>query len=154
MKALTLTQPWATLVAVGAKRLETRSWYTRHRGWMAIHAAKGFPRWAKDMCLEPAFAEELGPNNLPTGVVLATCRLISCIPTEELQENRVIELDSLTAWHFGLVKTHFVMTDEERRFGDYSPGRWAWLLADVTRLNEPMPAKGSMGLWEWEKREQ
>ena len=42
MKALTLTQPWATLIAVGAKRIETRSWGTSYRGRIAIHAAKGF----------------------------------------------------------------------------------------------------------------
>ena len=43
MKALTLTQPWASLVAIGAKRIETRSWSTPYRGLLAIHAAKGFP---------------------------------------------------------------------------------------------------------------
>ena len=48
MKALTLTQPWATLVAIGAKRIETRSWRTSYRGPLAIHAAKGFPKWARE----------------------------------------------------------------------------------------------------------
>jgi activating signal cointegrator 1 len=48
MKAITLTQPWATLVAIGAKRIETRSWPTNYRGPLAIHAAKGFPKWAKE----------------------------------------------------------------------------------------------------------
>lgn len=112
MKALTLTQPWATLVALGAKRIETRSWSTPYRGTLAIHAAKGFPRWAKDACLEPEFAIELGSDVLPTGAVIATCRLISCLPTREL-------------------------------------GRWAWLLADVKLLPVPIPAKGALGLWDW-----
>jgi hypothetical protein len=44
MKALTLTQPWATLVAIGAKTIETRSWPTSYRGPLAIHAAKGYPK--------------------------------------------------------------------------------------------------------------
>jgi hypothetical protein len=35
-------------------------------------------------------------------------------------------------------------------FGDYSPGRWAWLLTDVQRLPEPVPAKGKQGWWFWE----
>lgn len=47
MKAITLTQPWATLVAIGAKRIETRSWATRYRGPLAIHAAKGIERGLK-----------------------------------------------------------------------------------------------------------
>lgn len=41
MKAVTLTQPWATLVAIGAKQIETRSWPTNYRGPLAIHAGKG-----------------------------------------------------------------------------------------------------------------
>ena len=40
-KALTIAQPWATLVAIGAKQIETRSWQTNYRGDIAIHAGKG-----------------------------------------------------------------------------------------------------------------
>ena len=39
MKALTLHQPWASLIAIGAKKIETRSWATSYRGPLAIHAA-------------------------------------------------------------------------------------------------------------------
>lgn len=144
MKSLTLTQPWATLVAIGAKRIHTRRWSIRYRGPLAIHAAKGFPRWARETCLEAEFAAELGPNPLPTGAVLATCRLVACIPTRELQQNRVIQMDPAARC------PDFVMTDLERLFGDYEPGRWAWLLADVKPLPEPVPAKGALGLWEWD----
>lgn len=55
MKGLTLTQPWATLVAIGAKRVETRSWSTNYRGPIAIHAAKGFPPEARALCDEEPF---------------------------------------------------------------------------------------------------
>ena len=48
MKALTLTQPWASLMELGQKEVETRSWYTGYRGELVIHAAKGFPKWAKE----------------------------------------------------------------------------------------------------------
>lgn len=141
---LTLTQPWATLVAIGAKRIETRSWRTPHRGSMAIHAAKGFPAWAKEVCKDPDFAIEIGPDPLPVGKVVATCRLISCIPTRELQQNRVIEVDPLAGCD------DFYLDDRERRLGDYAPGRWAWLLADVKPLPDPEPAKGGLGLWQWD----
>lgn len=143
IKALTLTQPWATLVAIGAKRIETRSWRTAYRGSLAIHAAKGFPKWASETCNYPEFARELGPDPLPLGAVIATARLISCIPTRELQQNRVIEVDYLAGC------SDFVLDDRERAFGDYSPGRWAWLLADAVQC-EPIPAKGSLSLWDWE----
>ena len=41
IKAITLLQPYAALVAIGAKTIETRSWYTPYRGPLAIHAGKG-----------------------------------------------------------------------------------------------------------------
>ena len=41
VRILTLWEPWATLMAIGAKRIETRSWATRYRGPLAIHAARG-----------------------------------------------------------------------------------------------------------------
>ena len=50
MKALSLTQSWATLVTIGAKKLETRSWPTYYRGPLLIHAAKGFPPAARAIC--------------------------------------------------------------------------------------------------------
>lgn len=40
MKVITLIQPWATLVALGEKKIETRSWSTNFRGRIAIHAGK------------------------------------------------------------------------------------------------------------------
>ncbi len=40
MKAITIHQPWASLIVVGAKRFETRSWETKYRGPIAIHASK------------------------------------------------------------------------------------------------------------------
>jgi hypothetical protein len=84
MKALTVAQPWATLIAIGAKRIETRSWTTRHRGPLAIHAAHAFPRIARDLARTSPFAEALAagraPLLLPRGVVVATCTLVDVLP--------------------------------------------------------------------------
>jgi hypothetical protein len=136
MKALTLTQPWATLVAIGAKRIETRSWRTSYRGPLAIHAAKGFPKWAREFTLEPVCYEiaRFGkPTNpaYPLGCILATCSLVACTLTSLAFEER--------------------LTARERAFGDYSPGRFAWILEDVKQLPEPIPAKGALQLWNWEE---
>ena len=35
-------------------------------------------------------------------------------------------------------------------FGDYSPGRWGWMLRDVRPLAVPVPARGQQGLWQVE----
>ncbi len=135
MKALSLTQPWAELVAIGAKRIETRSWSTSYRGQLAIHAAKGFPGWAKDFSRCIRLSVLFGPQyEYPRGVVLATCRLIACVRTEELLSKSVYAPD---------------MSEQEQMFGDYSEGRWGWMLADIKPLSKPIPAKGALGLWDW-----
>lgn len=131
MKALTLTQPWATLVATGKKRIETRSWRTGYRGPLAIHAAKGFPAAAR------RFAEHehtLGrlPSPIPFGAVLCIVRLTDCQPAEEA----IFDISAL-----------------ERLYGDYTygAGRWAWFLDDVKVFATPIPARGALGLWNWKE---
>lgn len=132
-KALSLTQPWATLVAIGAKRIETRSWSTNYRGPLAIHAAKGFPKWARETTYQRPFSSvmlqhDLRLVDLPLGAILATCTLADCVPTESIRGS---------------------LSENEVAFGDYSDGRWAWVLENVQVLPEPVPAKGSLGLWNW-----
>jgi hypothetical protein len=116
MKAISLTQPWATLVAIGAKRIETRSWATKYRGPIAIHAAKGFPAWCRDLCDTPPFrgvlrARYLGASDLPLGAVLAITDIIDCLPTRVVQNNI----------------TMFTDAPYELEFGDYCDGRFGFL---------------------------
>ena len=146
MKALSLTQPWASLVACGAKRIETRSWSTAYRGPLAIHAAMGFPAWARWVAFECRSHLELAGHtigeprgerdrlihDLPLGMVIATCRVVRCARTELIVSQ---------------------ISDQERAFGDYSSGRYAWMLADIVRLPEPIPVRGALGLWEWQELE-
>ncbi len=85
MKVLTLTQPWATLVAEGAKKIETRSWETLYRGPLAIHAAKGYPD--RGLRFDEPFYSALWRAGIkpdmpiPTGAIIAVCNLIDCVPT-------------------------------------------------------------------------
>jgi hypothetical protein len=149
MKALTLTQPWATLVSIGAKRIETRSWGTSYSGPLAIHAAKGFPKWARKFTTDPICYEAIkahsGPHPLedsgyPTGTVLATCRLVAVKLIVESPEALGLCAD---AWRM------LPPPEPEFSLGDYKPGRYAWILEDVRQFPEPIPAKGALGLWEW-----
>lgn len=137
MKALTLTQPWATLVAIGAKRIETRSWRTPYRGQLVIHAAVGFPSWARDTVRDdPCFSQALNQagfftwRDLPRGAIVATARLVGCHPTESIALDFSVPADVA-----------------EYAFGDFGEGRWGCFLQGVRRLTEPVPCKGALGLW-------
>ena len=144
MKTLTLTQPWATLVATGAKRIETRSWSTSYRGPLAIHAAKGYPRDARDVAtsarVRQVLAAHFGDSHFaadvfPVGRVLAVCRLMACVRTEILLLKAPYSAD---------------MTEQEQAFGNYDEGRFGWMLADIKPLPATEPAKGALGLWDWD----
>jgi activating signal cointegrator 1 len=142
VRAISLWQPWATLVAIGAKRIETRSWSTQYRGPLAIHATKAFPPIAQQYVETEPFwsrlrAARCHQYNLPRGVIVATCRLVDVVrirATEPraLSDGQPVEISL-----------------EELAFGDYKPGRYAWILGDVVRLEEPIPVRGGVGLWEW-----
>lgn len=140
MRSLTLIQPWATLIAIGAKRVETRSWRTSYRGPLVIHAGKKVERSCFD---HPVFRRVLqevnisSPDELPRGVALAVATLHACIPMEEVQHIPFREYHGGERWDF---------TEQERAFGDYSPGRYAWLLTDVKELHTPIPMKGALNL--------
>lgn len=131
---LSMTQPWASLVAIGAKHIETRSWSTQYRGLIAIHASKGFPKDAKELALEDhMFVEALekggiyGLDDLPLGAIIAVGKLDDVQPTSIFRGMGIGE--------------------RERHFGDFGPGRFGWMLSAVHALEEPIPAKGSLGLW-------
>lgn len=149
MKAITLTQPWASLVAMSAKRMETRSWGTLYRGPLAIHAAMKFPRDAKALCWRAPFADCLNAaglnsiDKIPLGAVLATTTLIDCVQMGGIVAQTPRQL--CRAYNVGYYP--------EGEFGDFAVGRWAWIFGPTTVLKPPIPAKGALGLWEWKGAE-
>lgn len=154
MKTLSVWQPWASLIAIGAKRIETRSWATRYRGPLAIHAANSFPKLARDLCGDDPFTFDLvkggymGPDTLPRGVVVAIVKLAECCLIKKDGLYRLIPgLKDPPKWFAQLP------VEPEISFGDYTPGRFAWILEDVIKLPEPIPAKGHQSLWNWEPPE-
>ncbi|HUV04672.1 MAG TPA: ASCH domain-containing protein [Armatimonadota bacterium] len=147
MKAITLWQPWASLIACGAKQIETRSWPTRYRGPLAIHAAKKSPNWIDDLMGEPSELREIcarylgfgdlngrSLHDLPSGVIVATCVLADCLSTQRPSI-------AFEPWSQQWL---------EEILGDFSPGRYAWTLAGITPLQIPVATTGARGLWEWQ----
>ena len=164
MKALTLTQPYAALVALGAKRIETRSWATTYRGRLAIHAAKGLQpvggkRGLVELVRSQPFASALFPGwhaadddatlrAFDFGAVVAICDLIDIVPTDELLLGSRMTIEIPTGETY-----QWELTSQEYAFGDYGPHRFGWLLANLRCLPAPIPAKGALGLWEWKQLE-
>lgn len=130
MKAISLHQPWATAIAFGFKTIETRSWATKYRGPIAIHAALCWKLYQSEFCrhvLEehPAVFEAM-KGNLDLGYVVATANLAHCLPTEQVKATQPLD----------------------RFFGNFDSGRFAWVLTDIKRLERPMRARGHQGFFE------
>ncbi len=121
MKALTVIQPWASFLAEGVKVWETRTWYTRYRGAVAIHAGMNRQHIDNANLYEP-----MADYDYPFGAIVAVGQLV---------EVRV-------AW---TVRPEISTLEET--LGDFSSGRYAWHFENVMKLHKPLPLKGKQGLW-------
>jgi activating signal cointegrator 1 len=138
LKAVTIWQPWAQLIALGLKRYETRSWPTSYRGQLLIHASK---KWGSDeivhygrlinmlACQFPGgYPGQLSfENALPLGKIVALCDLVEC-------------------WHCGVEPPPNVCRIESC-CGDFGLGRYAWQLENMIHIMPPIEARGAQGLW-------
>ena len=137
MKAITLWQPFGTLISIGAKKFETRGWQTNHRGPLAIHTAQRMPPRMWNLFWQDPFYKHLkdagvrDPAKLPRGAVVCIADLVDCIEVS-------------------LVKN---VPPDERAFGNWTPGRYAWRMENVRPLPTPIDAKGQQGLWDWKEPE-
>lgn len=130
MRAISLWQPWASAIALGTKRIETRHWSTAYRGPLAIHAAKKFDRDQREFASTERTLGRL-PAQLPLGAVVAVCRLTACLPSEDLLADRA----------------QFNLTAIEKLYGNYGDGRFGWILEDITALDAPIPYRGGQSFF-------
>ncbi|MGI4792011.1 MAG: hypothetical protein ACRYFS_24575 [Janthinobacterium lividum] len=158
MKAITLHQPFASFIPWGFKGPETRSWPCPPAligKRLAIHAAGSLPGYAKELCFTEPFSSVLGLHlrenqagdfylsevlkRLPLGCVIATCIVDRCVRTEDVRVVSRDYTDTPLLW----------VTEMEYAFGDYRPGRWAWVLRDIVPLPKPVPTRGFQRIWNW-----
>lgn len=132
MKALTIHQPFAQYLADDVKKYETRSWSTHYRGLVAIHAGK---TWNNDLKMQ---AKSLSDRyrSLPDigdtpvlGAILAIGLLEDCISSRVLRDR---------------------IDQTEAAVGNFANGRYGWKIKVIERFDNPIPAKGQQGLWEWD----
>lgn len=149
MKAITIQQPWATLIALGEKRFETRSRRTNIRGTIAIHAGKSIDRGACE--LEPIKStlakHGYTVDNLPTGAVIATVELIGSYRHYNTIDNGV-HIVRCPDNQYDFEKVHYI-NGQEKSFGWWGEGRHAWEMANIKQI-EPIPAKGQQGWWNFD----
>lgn len=128
--ALSLYQPYASLIAVGAKRFETRTWGTKFRGQVIIHASKTLEYDWHDAKFVAAMKEAGidNPAKLPLGAAIAVGELVGCYKTESVYPH---------------------ISETERMFGNYDAGRVAWEFKDMKLFLAPVPVRGQQFLWEW-----
>lgn len=159
-KALSLIQPWASLLVSGLKQCETRSWKTEYRGPLLIHASKRWNASLRDLCVREPFASALrkigidlpgmGPNGMPFGAIVGRVDLIDCFRIEcvvTAAETHPCFGHDGAATLFEIQKRLFV-TDLERAFGDYSPHRYAWFCVNADRFDTPIPCNGALNLFD------
>ena len=162
MKAITIWQPWASLIADGRKLYETRAYAPPGAligERIAIHA--GRHRSGANAIL----ARNWGMDDLPLGAVVCTARLVAAhhLVSEHVRAGRTPRplvrphgsegsrllatgWDSLHAEADPDCVGGWLTRDD---MDDYAAGRWAWRLLDVQVLDPPVPARGRQGWWEW-----
>jgi hypothetical protein len=124
IKCMSIWVPWAQLIMDGKKTTETRSWRTHCRGTIAIHAAMTVNATVRENCVKFGY----NVKAIPKGAVLGTANLYDCV---QFPDPRA----------------------PPDAYGDFTPGRWGWLLKDVVKFDPPIPIKGHQGLWNFEMPE-
>jgi len=129
MRALSVQQPWATLIAEGIKTIETRGWYTRQLGPLLICSMKTLPQ-EKDLILEdcfrrwdlPVYLRHIRIADLPLGMALAKTTIQDCRLMTRL--------------------------DEKAAMCECYKGAVAWVLGDTKKLPIPVRVTGKQGFFD------
>lgn len=129
MKVISIKEPFATLIAKGIKKIETRSWKTNYRGELFIHASG--KQLAKEFIKNDFVLDLIKNMDMNYGNIICKCNLVDCIYMDEgflnyINQNQI-----------------------EYNLGEYKLGRYAWIIKDVEPIY-PMPAKGRLNIWNFD----
>ena len=130
MRVLSIKEPFATLIKDGVKRIETRSWKTNYRGELYIHASLT----KKDITDRHELLELVKDKTFSYGYIICRCKLKDCVyMTKDFVED--------------IRNNHH----QEYICGIYTEGRYAWVLDEIEILDKPIPAKGKLGIWNYDE---
>lgn len=161
-KVLTLWQPWASLLAYGAKKIETRpkpTTWTAEKGTYLIHAASKWTKEQAEICIQEPFKsalmnlgylhkhedENTGYKGYSFSFPMSS--IIGSIEVTECCEITYVHPILERAMYINSHRTYFEVRDSEYHFGDYTEGRYAWLTQNPRVLKTPIPYKGGQGYY-------
>lgn len=117
-KALTIAQPYASMIARGVKRVENREWSTPYRGMLYIHAGKSLA-WLN---------HKTPPDGMPFGAIVAIATLVDCLHVDAIRRGTY---DEKYPW----LRSH-----------PHTNGTWCWVLDGVAAIG-PWPWRGAQRIW-------
>ena len=124
MKALTIKEPWASLIINGYKTYEFRSWKTNYRGKILIHAGKS---------LERDMGKRFKEYNLEykCGYIIGEAYLADVILVDKKLNDELKRIDPLVYGHSNHIE------------------KYAWKLDNIIKYDKPIETKGKLGLWNY-----
>lgn len=125
MKALTIKQPWASLIIEGYKKYEFRSWKTNYRGKILIHAG---------LSLEKDVQERFKDYNLDykLGYIIGEVEIVDCILVDKDFNQSLRNIDPIVYGRSNHVENY------------------AWKLENIKKYDNPIPCKGKLSLWDYD----
>lgn len=133
MHGLTLYEPWGSLIMLGEKEFETRSFSIKHRGPLLIHASKRSDDLKEILRGRNLYCDVLSAHGFTSasdftpGAALGIVDMVDCLPSEQVRDT---------------------LSSREKSFGNYADKRFAWKLANIRRFEAPIPMKGMQGLYQ------
>jgi hypothetical protein len=129
LKAVTVCQPYAELIRRGEKLVENRTWPTKYRGLLLIHAGKS-REWIDD---EEEYRDDdpstinygIPVASMAFGAVISVVRLVDCVPWQ---------VESWRKYPWLLKHPH-------------ANGPWCWILEAAVPIG-PWPWRGRLGLFD------
>lgn len=142
IRALTISQPWASLIACGEKWIENRGWavHSSYYGPIAIHAGKGLQYLTRKEIV-----------NYQTSAIIATARLATCIPLQEIQHTAArwpdVKVDCVVSGKVSAERVASLpLTYGQLAAHRFAEGPFCWVLQDIQAI-EPIPYRGAQGFW-------
>lgn len=131
MKTLSIRQPWATLIVMGLKEFEFRTWKTKYRGEILIHASLGIDKKSMKKF-------EYLHLTYPLGVIVGSCNVTDCIKFNSNLAKKYLKKDK-NVYHN--LENHDLENDI----------LYGWKLENIKKIDSNIKVKGQLGLWNYNK---